>query len=255
MARTATADVTVTAAGTRYVLDDDVAFVTVSVGLPARPTIVRVPNGATASGVLTTFTVFGDVGPDRTITIDFADLEYLWRLACDAGRDELVVGDQREGTAVYVIADASTAVGTLAPDRTLGGATNPLTDPSQISCDAANDRLAVVLTSDPQGFAVIDDVSTRDGDVAPDRLVPGPSLPLAYSFGGSSTRRSEPPCAVGRSTVRPRGLRGRRPRGPRRQPTSGVRNRQRTPVAFASRTSSVTSGTSRVSARATYQAS
>lgn len=128
-------------------------------------------------------TLDGNVGPTRTIAIDQPDLYYLWGLAYDAGRDELYVGDQRSGTAIYVIEDASTASGSVAPARTLGGPTNPLASPSQISYDALNDRLAVVLTV--VGFAIFDDVSTLDGDVAPDRLVGGPLLPLdGGSWGG-----------------------------------------------------------------------
>lgn len=128
-------------------------------------------------------TLDGNVGPTRTISIDQANVSYVWGLAYDAGRDELYVGDQRVGTAIYVIEDASTASGSVAPTRTLGGPTNPLASPSQISYDALNDRLAVVLTV--VGFAIFDDVSTLDGDVAPDRVVTGPSLPLiSGSWGG-----------------------------------------------------------------------
>lgn len=130
-------------------------------------------------------TIEGDLAPDRVFTVDYADLVYLWGAAYDAGRDELYLGDQRTGAAVYVIADASSATGVVAPSRVIGGPTNPLAEPSQIGYDAANDRLVVVLTEPgAEGFAVFDDASTVDGDVAPDRLVAGTEVPLDYPYGG-----------------------------------------------------------------------
>jgi hypothetical protein len=126
----------------------------------------------------------GNVAPDRTFMVDVPTLEYLWGAAYDSGRDELYLGDQKSGEAVYVIDDASTATGPVTPSRTLGGASNPLSRPSMVTYDAVHDRLAVVTTADPQGVAVFDDASTRDGDVAPDRFVTGPSVPLSYAYGG-----------------------------------------------------------------------
>ncbi|MFN2323802.1 MAG: hypothetical protein ABR510_12695 [Trueperaceae bacterium] len=130
-------------------------------------------------------TIDGDLAPDRTFTVDYADLVYLWGAAYDVGRDELYLADQRTGAAVYVMANASTATGVVAPSRVIGGPTNPLAEPSQIGYDAANDRLVVILTeTGNEGFAVFDDASTVDGDVAPDRLVSGAQVALDYPYGG-----------------------------------------------------------------------
>jgi len=130
-------------------------------------------------------TIDGEVLPDREFTVDTPTLDFLWGAAYDASRDELYLGDQRIGAAVYVVSNASTAEGAVEPSRVIGGATHPLGDPSMLSYDAANDRLVVVLTSgSPDGVAVFDDASTVDGDVAPTRVIAGAELPISYPFGG-----------------------------------------------------------------------
>jgi hypothetical protein len=129
-------------------------------------------------------TVDGNVAPDREFVLNVPTLSYLWGADYDPGRDELYLGDQKSGEAVYVIDDASTTTGSVVPSRTLGGPSNPLSEPSMLSYDPVHDRLAVVTTADPQGVAVFDSASTRDGDIPPDRFVSGPSLPLDYAFGG-----------------------------------------------------------------------
>lgn len=158
--------------------------VRISLDAAADRLFVVQPNG-TVGVYDAASTIEGDLAPDRTFTVDYADLSYLWGMAYDAGRDELYLGDQRTGAAVYVVADASTATGLVAPSRVIGGPTNPLAQPSQISYDAVNDRLVAVLTGGGlAGFAVFDDASTVDGDVAPDRLVTGAQVPLNYPYGG-----------------------------------------------------------------------
>ena len=130
-------------------------------------------------------TIDGEVAPDRTFTVDTPTLAFLWGAAYDAGRDELYLGDQRDGEGVYVIAGAATAEGAVAPSRIIGGPTNPLEGPSMVSYDALNDRLVVVLTyGSPDGVAVFDDASTVDGDVARTRWIRGSELPLEYPMGG-----------------------------------------------------------------------
>jgi len=133
-------------------------------------------------------TIDGDQLPDREFTVDVAALTYLWGMAYDAGRDELYLGDQLFGAGVYVIANASTAEGSVVPSRVIGGVTNPLAEPSMLSYDAKNDRLAVVLTNVSGAFsggvAVFDAASTVDGDVPPTRLIAGSELPVDYPYGG-----------------------------------------------------------------------
>ena len=130
-------------------------------------------------------TIDGEVLPDRSFTVDTPTLSYLWGAAYDAGRDELYLGDQRMGEAVYVVSDASTADGPVAPSRILGGPTHQLAKPSMLSYDPANDRLVVVLTGHAGGgVAIFDDASTVDGDVAPTRAIFGSELPISYPYGG-----------------------------------------------------------------------
>lgn len=128
-------------------------------------------------------TIDGNLAPDRVFSITVAGLNFLWGASYDASRDELYLGDQRFGAAVYVMAGASTATGLIAPDRVIGGPVHPLASPSMVSYDATNDRLVVVL-SGSDGFAIFDDASTVNGDVPADRVVIGPSVPLNYAYGG-----------------------------------------------------------------------
>jgi hypothetical protein len=139
-------------------------------------------------------TVDGAVAQDRTIAVDTPTVTFTWGLAYDAGRDELYVADQRYGAAVYVIASASTADGAVAPSRTLGGAANPISRPSEVFYDAHADRLVLLLTGSGSGyvsgFAVFEEASTRDGDVPADRLVTDATVPIEYPAAGyfDSTR-------------------------------------------------------------------
>lgn len=125
---------------------------------------------------------------DRTIVVDAPTVSFTWGLAYDAGRDELYVADQRYGAAIYVIASASTADGATAPSRTLGGATNPISRPSELFYDPRADRLVALLTGAVSGYvsgyAVWEDASARDGDVAPDRLVTNATVPIDYPTAG-----------------------------------------------------------------------
>lgn len=135
----------------------------------------------------------GSVAPDRTFSLALDDppaASYLWGAAHDRDRDELYLAD-RDANRVYVIAEASTAEGAVAPSRVLGGDANPVEAPSMVGYDAANDRLAVVLSGGagvegPSGeaIAVFDGASSIDGDVAPDRLIDGEGLPLDFPYGG-----------------------------------------------------------------------
>lgn len=128
-------------------------------------------------------TTGGNVAPDREFSIDDASQGFLWGAAYDAARDELYLADQTADR-IFVMDGASSATGATVPSRVIGGATNPLSAPSMVSYDPRNDRISVVTTSTPEGFAVFDDASTVNGDVAPDRLVSGASLPVSYSYSG-----------------------------------------------------------------------
>jgi hypothetical protein len=129
-------------------------------------------------------TIDGDVAPDREFTVDTPGLAYLWGAAYDATRDELYLGDERIGTAIYVVTNASIRTGTVQPARTIGGATHPLDNPSMISYDPSHDRLVVNVGGATNGVAVFDDASTVTGDVAPTRTIGGSLLPISNPYGG-----------------------------------------------------------------------
>ncbi|MDT3683386.1 MAG: hypothetical protein ROY82_13035 [Truepera sp.] len=124
----------------------------------------------------------GEVAPDRTITVD-GPTDFFWGMAYDASRDQLYLGDQKTGVGVYVIANASTASGLVAPARSIGGPAHPIVGASQVAYDVANDRL-VVIDADGDSVKIYDKASTLDGDVAPSRVIGGTQVPLDYPFGG-----------------------------------------------------------------------
>lgn len=124
----------------------------------------------------------GEVAPDRIFELDAA-WDYIWGAAYDTSRDELYLGDQNVGVAVYVVADASTVEGAVTPARSIGGPTNPFDGPSQLSYDVIHDRL-VVIDADGDDVKVFDNASTVNGDVAPTRIIGGSELPITYAFSG-----------------------------------------------------------------------
>ncbi len=127
-------------------------------------------------------TIDGEVAPDRIITVN-ASTYFFWGMSYDPSRDQLYLGDQKLGVGVYVIAEASTADGLVAPVRSIGGNTHPIEGASQVDYDVANDRL-VVIDADGNDVKVYDHASTLNGDVAPSRVIGGALLPLAYPYSG-----------------------------------------------------------------------
>lgn len=193
--RSASADVTITAAGTLYVLDEDVIYVYNDMdvtdgdtppdrtftldGLAGRefydmvlapeldtafisaqvasPNIFRVSGISSASGTLTNYTGFASPGSTHTSG-----------LAYDAERDILYA---ITNLAVLAYDGASSAPDGQEPTRVLEG---PSLEPiflhsdSRLRVDAANDRLFVVNYEG--AVAVYDAASTVTGEVLPDRL-------------------------------------------------------------------------------------
>lgn len=128
-------------------------------------------------------TIDGEITPDRTINVDVPNNSFFWGMSYDPSRDQLYLGNQRKGVGVYVVAEASEADGQVAPDRSIGGTTNPIVGASQVDYDVAHDRL-VVIDSRDDNVKVYDNASTLNGDVAPSRVIGGAMLPLDYPYGG-----------------------------------------------------------------------
>lgn len=155
--------------------------------------VIRPGDGGEVAVFDQASTIDRTVAPDRTFSLALAEppaATYLWGAARDRERDELYLAD-RDADRVYVVADASTAEGAVAPSRVIGGDANPVEAPSMVGYDAANDRLVVVLSGGEgvegpsgEGVAVFDGASTLDGDVASDRRLDGEGLPLDFPYGG-----------------------------------------------------------------------
>ncbi len=214
-ARRASAQVTVTAPGTLYVLDNG----------------VYVYNDMDSAD--------GDIAPDRTFDIDGLEAsDEYYKLVVAPARDAAFIGIQRTGVNVFRIDGVSNASGTVTatgfsslghenpsgmaydaerdilyvafsyvlvaydrasvaaegkePDRVLEGPTVAgLIDEydTRLNLDAPNDRLFV---SNPNGqVGVYDNASTIVGDTGPDRLVALDS-PASYLWGAAyDPRRDE----------------------------------------------------------------
>ncbi len=133
-------------------------------------------------------TADGATVPDRTIDVDTPTVSFTWGLAYDPEHDDLYVADQRYGAAVYVIASASAADGSVAPSRILGSDATPISRPSEVFYDPRSDRLVALLTGEGSGYvsgyAVFEQASTLDGDVVADRLVTDATFPIDYPTAG-----------------------------------------------------------------------
>ncbi|MBX3142627.1 MAG: hypothetical protein KF813_02635 [Trueperaceae bacterium] len=123
----------------------------------------------------------GGAPPDRHILVDHP-LTVVWGAAHDPVRDELYIADMVDGVNILVIAGVSTADGTVAPARTIGGPSNPLKNPSQLAYDPTNDRL-VAFDFDQDDVKVYDAASTLNGDVQPSRVIGGTMMNMNYGYG------------------------------------------------------------------------
>src|SRR5262249_36817472 len=75
---------------------------------------------------------------------------------------------------------ALTASGNIVPGATISGGSTRLSGPAYINLDAGNDRLYVANTNTADPYILIfDNISTKSGDAAPDRVISGASTTLA----------------------------------------------------------------------------
>jgi hypothetical protein len=69
--------------------------------------------------------------------------------------------------------NAFTATGNVAPAATISGAATTLSSPAFITLDSVNDRL-FVANNGGAGVLVFDNISTKTGNIAPERTITGP---------------------------------------------------------------------------------
>lgn len=148
-ARRASAQVTVTAPGTLYVLDNG----------------VYVYNDMDSAD--------GDIAPDRTFQIDGVDpsTDYYGMVVAPS-RDAAFIGVQRTGTNVFRVDDVSNASGTV---TATGFSTSGRENPAGLAYDAERDILYVAT-----GYALLayDGASTAPEGKEPDRVLAGPTVEL-----------------------------------------------------------------------------
>jgi hypothetical protein len=71
--------------------------------------------------------------------------------------------------------NALTASGNLTPAATIVGANTTFSSPAFITLDAPNDRLYIADNGD-LSVLIYDNISTKNGNIAPNRIITGPSL-------------------------------------------------------------------------------
>jgi hypothetical protein len=71
--------------------------------------------------------------------------------------------------------NALTATGNVAPAATISGGATTLSSPAFITLDAVNDRL-FVANNGGAGVLIFDNISTKSGNIAPERSITGPLI-------------------------------------------------------------------------------
>lgn len=125
----------------------------------------------------------GNIAPSRVVAGASTGLAIAHDVAVDETRDLLYVSG---GHGVAVFAGARTVNGNVAPVRRIAGPATQLSTIGDLRMhlDATNDRLYVADPDvAPPRVHVFDAVSTKTGDVAPNRTIVGASTTLSYPWG------------------------------------------------------------------------
>ncbi len=122
-------------------------------------------------------TATGDIAPSRIISGASTSLGFTEGLWLDAANDELYVASW-DNNKIVVFSQASTTAGNVTPSRIISGATTSLSNPYGLWLDSVNDRL-YVSSSHNSAILVFDNASSANGDIAPSRVISGPTTTLS----------------------------------------------------------------------------
>ena len=121
----------------------------------------------------------GNVSPSRTIEGASTLLDGGYDVALDESRNLLYAAANHS---ILVFANASTADGDVAPVRVITGADVPIGGSDhRLALDAKHNRLFIADYTNST-ILVYDNISTRDGNTAPDRMVPLSSNPWGIAL-------------------------------------------------------------------------
>jgi len=126
-------------------------------------------NASTASGATV---------PDRTISGPGTYLTSPSAIWLDSASDRLYVANYGGSSQIVVFNNASTAIGNVAPSRTIAGPATTLNCSYGIWLDGASDSLYVANTY-AGNILVFNNASTANGNIAPARTISGVSIPAA----------------------------------------------------------------------------
>lgn len=127
-------------------------------------------------------TTSGNIAASRTITGASTLLSGGYDLALDETRNLLY---SASNTGILVFSNASTVNGNVAPARVITGANVPISGRDhRFALDAGSDRLYISEFGN-NTVLVYDNISTKDGNVAPDRIITGISNPWGIAIDSS----------------------------------------------------------------------
>ncbi len=126
-------------------------------------------------------TANGNIAPSRVISGATTSLDGPVGLWLDSAKDQLYVVNWG-GSSVVVFSSASTTSGNIAPSRIISGPTASLFTPYSLWLDTTKDELYV---SNAYGnkISVFSSASTTSGDIAPSRVISGPTATLNNPYG------------------------------------------------------------------------
>lgn len=116
----------------------------------------------------------GNVAASRTITGAATLLDNAYGIALDENRNQIYATNN---SGILVFSNADTINGNIAPSRVITGSNVPLaTVDHKLALDVTNDRL-YISDFDSDSILIYDNISTIDGNVAPNRTVTGITKP------------------------------------------------------------------------------
>jgi sugar lactone lactonase YvrE len=124
-------------------------------------------------------TLNGTVTPDRIIWGSNTGLSSPENIWLDQATDQLYVADGG-AVAILVFTGASTAIGNVAPSRTITSA--DFTDPTSLWLDTSSDQL-YIGNYGGSSVLVLNSAHTINGSVTPDRIIAGPNTTFITPYG------------------------------------------------------------------------
>ncbi len=126
-------------------------------------------------------TVNGNTAPSRIISGATTSLHGPVGIWLDAANDRLYVANW-SANSIVIFSSVSSTSGNIVPSRIISGPSTSLSTPFSLWLDSAKDQLYV---SNPLAnrITVYNNASTTSGDIAPSRVISGPTTSINFVYG------------------------------------------------------------------------